>query len=164
MEKTHLRRPAKLLFKCVLLPMDHFCCQAQLITIGEALENRWLWQRHSGLVPSHMWTSIVTVSVVALRGKVSWQSGTKDTIKSHHTTNHTREIYWERHKRWLPLLRWEVAENWVGGWLTQGFLPLAGAHTMGSINNFYFQRTNLVLLFQTYVPKEYAINVDLEFA
>lgn len=40
-----------------------------------------------------------SASVVALKGKVSWKSQPRTTMKSHSTTEFTQEIDWERHKR-----------------------------------------------------------------
>ena len=58
-------------------------------------------------------------SVAALRGKLSWLWG---ATGSHCTANLTQEIYWERHRWWLPVLRREAAGIWAGGELYKRFL------------------------------------------
>ena len=58
-------------------------------------------------------------SVVALRGNVFWLWG---ATGSHCTTNLTQEIYWERHRWWLPMLHREAAGIWAEGKFYKGFL------------------------------------------
>lgn len=47
-----------------------------------------------------------TLSVAALRRKISWQSGAQEHHKVTLTDNLTQEIYWERHKR-MTASAWE---------------------------------------------------------